>query len=168
MKLRSESLFRRNSTTTDDDDDDDFEEEEGGIQTDRTWTFQEKKRVVEYYNESKGRTFKSIKRKWPRLSQSQFSRFKAQVASGGTKWDKLQEIDSAVMSAFIKARNQMKPVHDSDLAKWALKKAKNSGLEFSASGHWVYNFKKRNGLVSRKGTILQSDSASDDGASASV
>ena len=66
-----------------------FDEEEGEETVDRTWTFEEKKRAVDYYNETPGRTFKSVKRKWSSLSESQFSRFKKRVANGGTKLDKV-------------------------------------------------------------------------------
>lgn len=112
--------------------DDDFDDEEGEEASDRTWTFQEKRRIIDYYNDSEGRTFRSVQRKWRRLSQAQFSRFKAQVANGGTKWDKLREIDASVMATFIEARSNKMPVHDADLAKWALKKANEIGLKFSA------------------------------------
>jgi len=66
-------------------DDSDFEEDDNEKKVDRRWTFQEKKRAVDFYNASAGRTFKSVKRQWSSLNDSQFSRFKKQVANGGTK-----------------------------------------------------------------------------------
>ena len=130
-----------------------FDEEEGEETVDRTWTFEEKKRAVDYYNETPGRTFKSVKRKWSSLSESQFSRFKKRVANGGTKCDKVRQVDAAVLATFTETRIKMLPVHDSDLAKWALETANKIGLQFSASKKWIYNFKRRHELVSRSSTI---------------
>ena len=103
--------------------DSEFDEEEGEENVDRTWTFEEKKRAVDYYNETPGRTFKSVKRKWSSLSESQFSRFKKRVANGGTKWDKVRRVDAAVLATFTETKSKVLLVHDSDLAKWALETA---------------------------------------------
>lgn len=111
-----------------------------------------------YYNESPGRTFKSVKRKWRSISETQFSCFKKQVANGGTKYYKLQQVDATVMATFTETRSKMLPVHDLDLAKWAIEAANKIGLQFLASKKWISNFKRRHELVSRKVTKVQSSS----------
>ncbi|CAF5064894.1 unnamed protein product, partial [Rotaria magnacalcarata] len=51
---------------------------------------------------------------------------------------------------FENARENYLPVHDLDLRRWALQKAKEISLgDFSASAHWVLMFKRRHNIVSR-------------------
>jgi hypothetical protein len=82
---------------------------------DKGWTFEAKKKVVEYYKATPGRTFKSVKQRFRTLSQTQFQRFTAQVAAGGTAADKWRRVDGEVMAKFQEARTDMLPVHDADL-----------------------------------------------------
>ena len=52
---------------------------------------------------------------------------------------------------FEEARNLSLCVHDADLQRWAVAKARQISLpDFSASGHWIYNFKRKHRIVSRK------------------
>ena len=52
-------------------------------------------------------------------------------------------------------RDKLLSVHDSDLKRWALKTAKDLfDTTFTASDHWVRQFKIRHNIVSRKITKL--------------
>ncbi|CAF4718017.1 unnamed protein product, partial [Rotaria sp. Silwood2] len=43
--------------------------------------------------------------------------------------------------------------HDAAIQRWALSQAKTGNLHnFTASHHWLLNFKRRNGITSRKVT----------------
>ena len=70
----------------------------------------------------------------------------------------MRQVDAAVLATFTETRSKMLPVHDSDLAKWALETANKIGLQFLASKKWIYNFKRRHELVSRKVTKVHSSS----------
>jgi hypothetical protein len=52
---------------------------------------------------------------------------------------------------FKEARDQSLCVHNSDLQRWAIAKAREQSMyEFVASNWWVNNFKQKHGIVSRK------------------
>src|SRR6185437_1846351 len=72
-----------------------------------------------------------------------------------TKCDKVQQVDAAVLATFTETRIKMLPVHDSDLAKWALETANKIGLQFLASKKWIYNFKRRHELAGRMRTRVE-------------
>ena len=109
--------------------------------------------MVDFYNETQGRTFKSVKRQYKTLTQAQLSRFTRQVANGGTKFDKFRQINGYVFDQVQSARQNMLPVHEEDLRRWALAKAAEIQCDqFTAGTHWIDNFKHRHGLVSRRVT----------------
>ncbi|CAF1508211.1 unnamed protein product, partial [Rotaria sp. Silwood1] len=56
---------------------------------------------------------------------------------------------------FEEARENVLPVHDRDLKRWALQKAaEDPSLVFEASEHWLRVFKYRHRICSRKITKL--------------
>jgi len=61
---------------------------------------------------------------------------------------------------FEAACEKLLPVHDSDLVRWVLKRARASSItNFVASHHWLVNFKQKHNIVSRKITKIMTKHA---------
>lgn len=70
-----------------------------------------------------------------------------------TRMEMLQAIDQAVFDNFVEKNEQNLSIKDHDLRRWALQmnEKMESKLEgFKAGKKWLFNFKNRNGIVSRK------------------
>lgn len=117
---------------------------------DRSWTFEKKKKVVDFFTASPGRTFKSVKQRFRTINERQFHRFRKQVAAGGSTQDKWRRVDEEVLQKMREARRDKLPVHGADLRRWALNAASAIGLQTSVSASWLHEWKKRHGIVSRK------------------
>ncbi|CAF2069214.1 unnamed protein product [Rotaria magnacalcarata] len=99
------------------------------------------KKVIDYYD--------------ARDQKEYIARFRHYIEQHGTKREKLQLIDDFVYDMFEEARENVLPVHDNDLKRWAVQKAaENSNLIFEASEHWLSVFKHRHRICSRKITQL--------------
>lgn len=62
----------------------------------------------------------------------------------------LKEVADYTWEIFNTTRDQYHRVHDGDLAKWALTKARELGLnQFKASDTWILEFKRRYGITDR-------------------
>lgn len=109
--------------------------------------------IVEY---SKNHTFNSIRRRYKQIKyKEQLRRIKQYVNVQGTKTQKLQRVDEFVYAEFIRSRQCCLPIHDSDLRRLAIKKAHDLNIVgFTASHHWIFNFKHRHHISSRKVTKL--------------
>lgn len=109
--------------------------------------------IVEY---SKTHTFTSLRSRYKRIKSKQhLHRIKQYVKEQGTKFDKFQRIDEFVYTEFMRARKAYLPIHDSDVRRLAIKKAREINLnDFVASHHWLINFKSRHHISSRKITKL--------------
>ena len=82
-------------------------------------------------------------------------RIKQYVKEQGTKFHKLQRVDEFVYAEFMRARRYSLPIHDADIRRLAIKKARETNLnDFVASHHWLLNFKRRHHISSRKITKL--------------
>ncbi|CAF5008309.1 unnamed protein product [Rotaria sp. Silwood1] len=84
-------------------------------------------------------------------------RFRKYLESGGTKQQKLDKIDQYTYEKFEKARSRSEFlfIHDIHLKKWALQKAREiNDNTFKASDSWIFHFKRRHALCSRKVTKL--------------
>jgi hypothetical protein len=69
------------------------------------------------------------------------------------KLEQCRQVNDYVLSKFDEAERSHLPIHESDLQVWAQAKASEIGLtEFSATSNWIYRFKSRNGIRSRKTT----------------
>ncbi|CAF2826171.1 unnamed protein product [Rotaria sp. Silwood2] len=119
------------------------------------------KKVIEYYDarDSQGRrkhTWKSTQHRFKSVPHRQYiTRFRHYIEQHGTKREKLQIIDDFVYDMFEEARDNVLPVHDRDLKRWALQKAaEDSSLIFEASEYWLRVFKHRHRICSRKITKL--------------
>ncbi|CAF2057276.1 unnamed protein product [Rotaria magnacalcarata] len=119
------------------------------------------KKVIDYYDarDQKGRkkhTWKSTQHRFKSITHREYiARFRHYIEQHGTKPEKLQIIDDFVYDMFEEARENVLPVHDNDLKRWAVQKAaENSNLIFEASEHWLRVFKHRHRICSRKITKL--------------
>ena len=83
------------------------------------------------------------------------TRFRKYVEAGDTKKQKIDDIDSYVYHQFESARNKLLAVHDIDLRRWGLQKARELILNsFEASERWLLSFKHRHRISSRNVTQL--------------
>ncbi|CAF3591634.1 unnamed protein product [Rotaria sp. Silwood1] len=120
------------------------------------------KRAVEYFDEKDPLTgqrktnWSSVKHIFRRIPNSHcISRFRKYVENGGTKKQKVDDVDIFVYDQFENARRQLLFVHDIDLRRWSLKKARELNLhDFEASDTWLLCFKHRHRISSRKITKL--------------
>ncbi|CAF3761924.1 unnamed protein product [Rotaria socialis] len=117
--------------------------------------------VVDYFDarDSKGRkkySWKSTQHRFKSIPHRQYlPRCRQCIEKNGTKREKFQVIDDSVYGMFQEARENVLPVRDKDLQRWALQKAaENSSLIFEASEHWLRVFKHRHHIFSRKITKL--------------
>lgn len=85
----------------------------------------------------------------------QLTRWKKDIASGGTKIDKYSVIDKWVFDRFKERRENGIPVHTRDLRLWGLQAAAQfDDLYFTASQGWIVKFKARHRIRMRKITKL--------------
>jgi hypothetical protein len=157
-----------NDETTSDDDDDDNDDDDYYDDSDKRdkfikqFSLEYMKNVVQFYDEQirkRKRTktsFSNVQNRYKRVKDKNYiRRFRKYIESQGTKQGKLNQIDSFVYNSFDNARQQLLSVHDIDLKRWGLQKGSELGDKtFTASNHWLYEFKKRHNIVSRKITKL--------------
>ena len=126
----------------------------------RNFSFDYMARAVSFYDEINPKTGKR-KRRWETVKhnfqriphQTYIARFRHYLEKHGTKKQKLEKIDDYVFDMFEHARENLLSVHDIDLRRWELKKAMDESLhDFVASTHWLYNFKYKHNILSRKVT----------------
>ncbi len=101
-----------------------------------------------------GISFTTLQHAYPRVTHPmQLKRFREYVSNNGNRRQKLIRVENFVLDKFRYARDRSLAVHDIDLQRWALSHAKTENIDnFTASHHWLLNFKKRNGISSRKVT----------------
>ena len=128
----------------------------------RHFSIEYMKKAVEFYDAKNAKTgrkqhsweafqhhFRNVK------DRNYIERFRKYLESGGTKPQKLDEIDQYTYENFEKARAEHLIVHDIHLKRWALQKAREiDDNTFKASNNWVLRFKRRHALCSRKITKL--------------
>jgi hypothetical protein len=117
------------------------------------YSFDTMRAIVEF---SKNHTFPTLRRRYRQIKhKEQLRRIKQYVNAQGTKMQKLQRVDDFVYTEFVRARDCCLPIHDSDLRRLAIKKARDLNIVgFTASHHWILNFKRRHHISSRKVTKL--------------
>ncbi|CAF3411410.1 unnamed protein product [Rotaria sp. Silwood2] len=134
-------------------------DDEGGVLL-QNFSLDYMKKVVEYYDEKdpltekRRRSWKNVKHRFQRVRDlSYISRFRAYIEKGGTRMQKLENVNNYVYHKFEQARQSYLPVHDLDLRRWGLEKAKQELLhDFVASEKWLFNFKIQHNICSRKVT----------------
>ena len=79
------------------------------------------------------------------------ARFRDYVEQGGTKIEKIDSLNDYVYNNFEQARNLLCAVHEIDLKRWAIRKARTMSLhDCVASDRWVSKFKNNYNICSRK------------------
>lgn len=115
-----------------------------------------KKKAVDYWLSGKNGklSFQSVRHKFKRVTKIQtLYRWKEQIEQGGSRLDKLLLISKYVLDQFKNASDSSVSIHDFDLKKWALQAREKVGLSgelFTASSSWIYSFKIKHAIVSRK------------------
>ena len=97
-------------------------------------------------------TWKSVQNKFKRITHQYYmARFRDYVEQGGTKKEKIDLLNDYVYKNFEHARDLLCPVHDLDLKRWTIRKARMISFhDFVASDHWILNFKHKHNICSRK------------------
>lgn len=142
-----------------DTDQDFFDEPEivGNGQTVSQATMRKVVDMAERLNGQPERSHQSITKLYPWFGSHLLARFKKHL-EGGNQRDKYKAIDKAILEKFTLARENKQPVHGRMIQRWGRQCAVGIGLtNFTAVKHWLDNFKKRNKIVSRKVTVLNSD-----------
>ncbi len=98
------------------------------------------------------RKFSSVKANFRFLTnESQLYRFEKQIQNYGTRKDKLKIIWDHILDEFKNAMQKKLPVHDNDIRRWAISKARTLEFNsFTASKFWLWKFKSTNRIRSRK------------------
>jgi len=156
-ELQVDNIVTLDFNTYYNDDDDEYQEENmnttsfniDGIK----YSYDTMCAIVEY---SKSHTFSSLRNRYKRIKSKQhLHRIRQYVKDQGTKFHKLQRIDEFVYAELIRARESYIPVHDFDIKRLAIAKAREINLNgFTASHHWILNFKHLHHISSRKITKL--------------
>jgi hypothetical protein len=116
-----------------------------------------KRRAVEFWKPDdavRPKSFETVKHKFRKLtSLRELRRWQEQVNRGGTRLEKLKEISSYTLNKFEEAVQNGIIIHDTDVARWALKAQQEINCPgFTASLRWVHRFKIAHRIVSRKVT----------------
>jgi hypothetical protein len=103
--------------------------------------------IVEFANTHQ---FSAVQHRYRLIKQrNQSKRIRKYVKQLETKRQKLEKLDQLVFDKFNKIRNKSLPIHDQDLRRLAIGKAKQLNLEnFKASTFWILNFKRRHQISS--------------------
>lgn len=104
-----------------------------------------------------GQSERSIKRKNKWYSCTLLPRFQKFVAEGGSLEQKWKSIDDYVDNKVQEAHAANLPIHEYMHRQWAIKRADEIGADdFTASRHWIHDFKQRHPVVSRAVTGYRS------------
>ena len=127
-------------------------DDDGNVVQDDEVPLEKKRQILEVRKQNPGWSFRCLRSRNPSLKFRQYLyKWEQQILEGGTRRDKLKTIDSYTFDRFSDARKDGKPVHDDDIRFWALHRSRKiPNLVFEASRKWLYNFKQRHGIVSRK------------------
>ena len=106
----------------------------------------------EVVNYAEGKSFETVKHRYKRIKYSNYIiRFKQYLENNGTRYHKFEEITKYVMNEFRFARERALSVHEVDLKRWGLNKAREINFtEFTASNRWLSRLKNGYNIVSRK------------------
>lgn len=86
-------------------------------------------------------------------SENQLYKWEDKLKYGDTERKIYDSIGNHVFERFIASMDNHTTVHDRELRRWALSKAKEYPelrLDFKASTHWLFDFKTKHSIVSRK------------------
>ncbi|CAF3032526.1 unnamed protein product [Rotaria sp. Silwood2] len=143
--------------------DDEWEDKENVLEPRhlKKYSLEFMKEVVEFAdttdeNGKRRRSWNTIYNRYRTLPDRTYvNRFRKYIQQHGTKRQKIENIDELVFKKFLNGREQSLPIHDLDIRRWALKAAHEHQLkDFKASDKWLYNFKCKYNIVSRKITNI--------------
>ena len=138
--------------------DPDYEEKDNETPVFESFSLSYMKQALDYYDAINPKTgkrshiWKSVQNKFQRIPhQPYMARFRDCVEQGGTKIEKIDSLNDYVYNNFEQAQNLLYPVHEIDLKRWAIRKARTMSLhDFVASDYWVSKFKNNYNICSRK------------------
>lgn len=110
-------------------------------------------KVKEYVDKYPNHSLNSIKSKFKKVKfhKNTISRFRDYLARAGNRLHNVKLIKEYMISRFDSGREHGLAIHDSDLKRWAIQKARLHGQnDFKASKNFISNFKKEYRLVGRK------------------
>jgi len=119
----------------------------------RKYNVEQMKEIVKMKFEM-NRRFSTIKNRFRKLNnEKEIYRMRKYIENGGTNFHKWFNVSTNLFEKFKTLREQLLPVHDEDLKRWALEFARDEGLsfdEFQASDSWIFNFKRKYRISSRR------------------
>jgi len=135
--------------------------EEHCVVGNRSYSYETMCEIVQFANSHQ---FSSVKRRYRLIKDKKhLRRIRKYVRQEGTRRQKLERLDQSVFNEFKEARIKCLPVHDRDLQRLAIRKARDMKLtNFVASSFWVLNFKRRHHITSRKVTKFVTKNYVDD------
>ncbi len=110
------------------------------------------KLIVNYMKNNPEHDYKTIHQKFKLLkSLHHFYRIQNYVKNEGTRAQKIARVSEYMYKIYRNVRQiKKKAVHDKDLRRWGLFRAKELNLDFKASHYFIAQFKKRYRISSRK------------------
>lgn len=138
--------------------DPDYQEEDEDEPVFQSFSLSYMKRALDYYDAinpktgKRSHTWKSVHNKFKRVThQSYMARFRDYVEREGTTKEKIDSLNDYVYNNFERARDILCPIHELDLRRWAIRRARMMSLhDFVASDHWISTFKQKHNICSRK------------------
>lgn len=115
-----------------------------------------KRNVIDFWKSGKKYKLKfaTVQARFKRItSKRQLYRWEKEISKGGNTREKLKKISEYVLTQFEDALQKSLPIHDLDIRRWALNARNQLQLSadfFKASDKWIYNFKQKHRIVSRK------------------
>ena len=142
--------------------DTDYQPTDNDIDLDQQFSLEYMESAVDYFDEKdpligkRKRSWSSVQHRFRRiLNHQHLTRFRKYISTGGTKRNKINDIEMHVYDQFQSARRSLLAIHNIDLRRSALQKARELDLNnFEASDKWLLTFKHRHKISSRKVTKL--------------
>lgn len=111
------------------------------------------KKLQNFGNQEKNIKFATVKARFKRItSKQQLYKWEKEISKGGNTEEKLKKLSEYVLSQFEDLEKSL-PIHDLDIRRWVLNARNQLQLPedfFKASDKWIYNFKQKHNIVSRK------------------
>jgi len=114
--------------------------EETFVVGNRSYSYQTMCEIVQFANTHQ---FSSVKRRYRLIKDKKHlrRRIRKYVRQQGNRRQKLERLDQSVLNEFNEARMKCIPIHDQDLKRLTIRKAREMNLiNFVASSFWLLNF----------------------------